>query len=86
MLAEAMGDISEEIKAFDQMRADLEANHLGKWVLIHAGQLIGVFESFEAAADDAIQKFGRGPFLIREVGAEPTTLPISVMYAWNAQH
>ena len=80
-----MGDISDEIKAFEHMQADLEANHMGKWVLVRDGKLVGVFDSFELAADDAIQKFGRGPFLIREVGAAPATLPISVMYAWNAQ-
>lgn len=80
-----MGDISEEIRAFEAIQSDLEANHMGKWVLIRDRLLVGVFETFEEAADTATQKFGRGPFLIREVGAAPTTLPISVLYAWNAQ-
>lgn len=84
-IGEAMGDIDSEIKAFEGMRSELEAKHLGEWVLVHDGKLIGLFESFELAADDAVQKFGRGPFLIRQVGAPPATLPISVMYAWDAE-
>ena len=80
-----MGNINEEIRAYDSMRTDLETQHLGKWAIVHAGVLVGVFDSFEEAADHATQKFGRGPFLIREVGAAPTNLPISVMFAWNAQ-
>lgn len=80
-----MGDIGNEIKAFEAMQADLEAKHMGEWVLLHDGKLIEIFQSFDSAADTAVRKFGRGPFLIRQVGAPPTTLPISVMYAWNAQ-
>ena len=81
----AMSDISEDVKAYESMQHDLEASHKGMWVLIRDRALIGIFSSFEDAADAATQRFGRGPFLIREVGAEPTTLPISVMFAWNAQ-
>ena len=80
-----MDDIGNEIKAFEAMQADLETHHMGKWVLLYDGKLIEVFQSFDLAADSAVRKFGRGPFLIRQVGAPPTTLPISVMYAWNAQ-
>jgi len=81
-----MADLREEIEAFQQMQKQLEAEHMDRWVLVHDGQLIGSFESFEAAANEAVQKFGSGPFLIRQVGALPTTLPISVMYAWpNAE-
>lgn len=81
-----MAELQNEIDAFQRMQAQLEAEHMHRWVVLHDGQLIGVFESFELAADEAVQKFGRGPFLIRQVGAPPTTLPISVMYAWpNAE-
>ena len=81
-----MADLRDEIEAFQQMQAELEGKHTGRWALVHDRQLIGTFESFELAADEAVQKFGRGPFLIRQVGASPTTLPISVMYPWpNAE-
>ena len=77
-----MADLQLEIAAYRRMERDLKEHHPGQWVVVHDGELIDAFESFEAAADEAVKRFGRGPFLIRQVGAEPTTLPISVMYAW----
>jgi len=62
------------------MRRDLEARHMGKWGLVREGNLIGVYDSFESVAEDAVRRFGRGPYLIRQVGAPPVTLPASVMY------
>ena len=42
-------------------------------------QLFGAYDTFEDAADAAIRNFGRGPYLIREVGAGPITLPPSLL-------
>jgi hypothetical protein len=53
---------------------------LGKWVLIHNKDLIEIFDSAELAAKEAVRRFGRGPYLIRKVGAAPVTLPASVLY------
>lgn len=75
-----MATLTEEIAAFDRMRNELETDHLGEWVLIHGGQLINTYKSFEQAADEATIRFGRGPYLIRQIGAPPTTLPASVLY------
>jgi len=72
--------VENEIAAYDKMRRDLEARHMGKWVLVREGNLIGVYDSFESVAEDAVRRFGRGPYLIRQVGAPPVTLPASVMY------
>ena len=75
-----MADLDTELEAYERMRPDLEAKHTGKWVLLHNGQLIRVFDDFEASAEEAVRRFGRGPYLIRQVGAPPVTLPASVMY------
>jgi hypothetical protein len=75
-----MAELDQEISAYEGMRSELETHHMGKWVLVHDLELIGVFDSFESAAQDATRKFGRGPYLIRQVGAPPVTLPASVMY------
>jgi len=75
-----MSTIDDEIAAYDAMRQDLESNHMGKWVLFHGGELAGTFETFEATAEEAVRRFGRGPYLIRQVGAPPLVLPASVMY------
>lgn len=73
-------DLKEEMAAFEGMRQDLEAQHMGQWVLFHQHDLIGVYDTFENAANDAVARFGRGPYLIRQIGAPPITLPASVMY------
>jgi len=75
-----MAQLDNEIAAFNGMREDLESKHMGRWVLVHGSKLEGVFDTFEAAAADAVKRFGRGPYLIRQVGAPPVTLPASVMY------
>jgi hypothetical protein len=76
-----MADIKDEIAAFEEMQSRLEADYLGKWVLIHDRALINSYDSFENAASDAAAKFGSGPYLIRQVGSTTSmTLPSSVMY------
>jgi hypothetical protein len=72
--------ITEEIDAYEGLRQGLEADHMGKWVLIRDRKLISIFDSFELAAEEAVKQFGRGPYLIRQIGAPPVTLPASVMY------
>ena len=80
MGANHMADVDKEIAAYDKLRLELESKHMGKWVLVHDEQLVSVFDSFNDAATDAVKRFGRGPYLIRQIGAPPITLPASVVY------
>jgi hypothetical protein len=75
-----MAEINLEISAYNDMRDDLETQLMGKWVLIHDRELIANYDSFDSAAQDAVLRFGRGPYLIRKVGAPPVSLPASVMF------
>ncbi len=75
-----MAEITQEIAAYERIRGNLEREHLGKWVVVHDEQLIGAYEDFQEAADIAVRRFGRGPYLIREVGAPPLVLPASVLF------
>jgi len=75
-----MADLDQGIAAFEGMSEGFEARHMGKWVLIHDLKLTDIYESLESGAEDAVRKFGRGPYLIRQVGAPPVVLPASVMY------
>jgi len=72
--------IQDEIDAFNRIRTKLEADHMGKWVLVREAALVGTYETFDQAAADAVRRFGSGPYLIRQVGAPPITLPVSVMF------
>ena len=81
MSAEGKTVLEQEIAAFNGMKAELEQHHMGKWVLIHGDQLIDTFDTLDTAAKEAVRQFGRGPYLIRQVGApDKVTLPASVMY------
>lgn len=75
-----MDSLAKDIEAYEGMREKLEAEHVGKWVLIQSQKLIGLYLSFEAAAEDAVRRFGAGPYLIRQIGTPPITLSASVMY------
>jgi len=75
-----MATLTDEIAFYDEHRAELEADHFGQWVLIHDRAVQGYFDSFHEAAADAVHKFGRGPYLIRQVGASAVNLSSSVMY------
>ncbi|HEY2709243.1 MAG TPA: hypothetical protein VGI95_14420 [Caulobacteraceae bacterium] len=72
--------LKDEIAAYEKMRPELETVSLGKWALVHDKQLVSVFGDFESAAGEAVRQFGRGPYLIRQIGAAPMRLPASVMF------
>lgn len=75
-----MDELTKNIEAYDKMRDELEALHMGKWVLFYKQQLVNIYNSFEQAAEDAVRRFSSGPYLIRQVGAPPVTLSASVMF------
>ena len=77
-----MTTLSSQIAAYEEMRDLLETDHFGEWVVFHGGELVGTYESSEEAVVDAIHRFGRGPYLIRQVGAPPAKLPPSIWYRY----
>ena len=81
VLSNRPATIDTEIAAYDAMKDQLEATCLDKWVVIHGGIVAGVFDDFQKAATDAVARFGRGPYLIRQVGQRPIVLPASVLYS-----
>lgn len=75
-----MAELDNDIAAFEASKDDLEAHHKDKWVIFYEGDFIDAFDTFDAAATEAVRRFGRGPYLIRQVGEEPPALPASVLY------
>ena len=70
-----MSNLKKQIEAYEEMREELEAQHYREWVVFHGGEFEGAYQSFEEAWDDASRKFGRSPFLLRQVAAPPVMLP-----------
>ena len=75
-----MSALTEQIAAFEEMKEELEAKHRGKWVVFRDEELKGIYDSLDDAAVDAARRFGRGPYLIRQVDAPPFRLPASILY------
>lgn len=75
-----MADLDREIAAFDEDIDILTKHHNEKWVVYHDGAFVNAFDSFDKAASEAVNNFGSGPYLIRQVGAPKFTLPASVVY------
>jgi hypothetical protein len=76
----AIHPLETEIKAFEARKADLEKTYPGKFVVFKGADFVGAWDNINAAAAEAIKLFGRGPYLIRQVGAPPPTLPASVLF------
>jgi len=75
-----MAEINTEIAAYEAMEDSLKRDHIGKWAVVHHSKLVGIFDSFEIAAAEAVRQFGAGPYLIRQIGAPPVSIPASLMY------
>ena len=59
--------LTEELAFFAQQRAALLQDHRGKFALIKKSELVGTFDTDEAAYAEAVKRFGREPFLIRHI-------------------
>ena len=69
-----MTTLENEIVAYEAMIDNLELDHFGKWVVFHNEKLAGSYETSHDAANDAMERFGRGPYLIRQVGLQPVVV------------
>jgi hypothetical protein len=72
--------LEAEIRAFDLKKVEFEKTYPGKFVVFYGGEFVGAWDTLGAAATDAVTHFGRGPYLIRQVGAPPPVLPASVLF------
>ena len=78
-------ELCKNIDAFAAQEASLRQHHIGKVVVFHDGRFVDAFDTVDSAAREAIRRFGRQTFLIREVG-RPTTMPMPASVAWPRVH
>ena len=62
--------LDKNIAAYEKMRDYLETEHFHKWVVFYDKEFIGSYDDFQDAGYDAMKRFGRGPYLIRQVGVK----------------
>jgi hypothetical protein len=75
-----MSALRKDILAYDRMRSELEAKHRGEWAVFHSGRFVGVYPEFESAASEAVERFGEGPYLIRQIGVETIQLSSTMVF------
>lgn len=75
-----MLELRRQIAAYEKIKSDLETDHFGKWVVFYDEELVGTFDTDREAVGTAIKRFGRGPYLIRQVGVVPVPPLASVIY------
>lgn len=56
--------LEQEINLYERVKATLPAGH---FVLIHSDELIGIYEVEAQALSEGARRFGREPFLVRQV-------------------
>jgi len=59
--------LEAELDTFQRNRERLLAMGEGKYVLIHGGEIVGVYESKMDAISQGYQKFGNIPFLVKQI-------------------
>jgi len=70
--------LETEIRAYNARLEELERLHSGKFVVFHGDDFVAAFDDFNAAAAEAVRLFGRGPYLIREVGVSSPGISASL--------
>ena len=75
-----MNALRDDIAAYERARPRLEAEHGGEWAVFHCGDFVGVYSAFEEAASDAVERFGAGPYLIRQIGVEAIQLSSAMIF------
>jgi len=73
-------DLSRETALYEQRKSEFEKEHNLEWVVIHEDEVVGFYDDFQEAARVAVERFGRGPYLIRQIGISRQPLPASVLY------
>ncbi len=73
--------LSKERAAYETRREELERDHNGEWVIFHGGELVGIYGDFQDAAENALHKFGLGPYLIEQVGMPLPRIRSFLLYA-----
>ena len=72
--------LKDELRTFESRRDELLGTSLGKWVLIHDGELVGAFETQADAINVGFQRFGNVPFLVKQV------VPVEVPQDYVSNH
>ncbi|HEX4146209.1 MAG TPA: hypothetical protein VHY91_22095 [Pirellulales bacterium] len=61
--------LKTELETYNRNKERLVSQSEGKFVVIHDGDIAGVWDTYEDALQAAYEKFGLKPFLVKQVEA-----------------
>ena len=81
-----MATLEENVAAYEEMRDELETNHMHQWVVIYDKELVGTFTDFQEAANEAVTRFGSGPYHIKKIGEPPLQIAPTLRFTLTHAH
>ena len=66
--------------AYETVRGKLEAEHFGRVVLLHEGEVAAIYNDSGDAYIVGCEKFGLGNFTTQKIGERPLSLGIHTLY------
>ena len=73
-----IAELNKNRAAFDLVKGQMEAEHWGKTVLLHDGNVVAIYNDEGDAYDIGCEKFGEGRFSIHLAGERPVKPGISL--------
>ncbi|MXX86193.1 MAG: hypothetical protein F4Y71_07020 [Acidobacteria bacterium] len=68
-----------ERATFERHRKDIEKTYPEDHGVLVRGRPVEVYATFEEAAQLAVARYGKGPYMIRQIQQAPIVLPSSIM-------
>lgn len=66
--------LEKESEFYERSREELLLKYPNRFLLIHGETVEGNFDTETAAISEGIEKFGSGPFLVRQAGGDEPVL------------
>ncbi len=71
---EVIAELEKNQEAYDAVKDQMEAEHWGRTVLLHDGNVVAIYNDEGDAYDIGCEKFGLGRFSLHYVGRQPVDL------------
>ena len=76
-------EVRKNSEAYQSIKAEMEEKYMGRFILMHNGSYIDVYDDSDKAYSEGCAQFGLGKFSIHEVGEEPISLGIYTLCIGN---
>lgn len=71
---EVIAELEKNQEAYESIKGGMEAEHWGRTVLFHDGNVVAIYNDEGDAYDIGCEKFGEGRFSLHLVGERPANL------------